>query len=88
VGQVVNIGATQEGSIMALARRVIELTDSTSDIELVPYETAYLNGFEDMPRRVPDTTRIRALTGWTPEKSLDDIILDVARFLREAEGRD
>jgi UDP-glucose 4-epimerase len=88
VGQVVNIGATQEGSIMALARRVIELTDSTSDIELVPYETAYPNGFEDMPRRVPDTTRIRALTGWTPEKSLDDIILDVARFLREAEGRD
>jgi UDP-glucose 4-epimerase len=88
VGKVVNIGATQEGSIMDLAERVIELTDSTSDIVLVPYEEAYANGFEDMPRRVPDTTRIRELTGWAPERSLDDIILDVAHFARETGGRD
>jgi UDP-glucose 4-epimerase len=88
VGRVLNVGATDEISIMALARRVIELTGSQSDIELVSYEKAYPNGFEDMLRRVPDTTRIRELTGWTPELALDDIILDVARFLRENEGRD
>lgn len=81
IGQVFNVGATQECSIINLAKRVIELTGSASDIVLVPYEEAYPNGFEDMPRRVPDTTRIRALTGWAPEKSLDDIILNIARFM-------
>jgi UDP-glucose 4-epimerase len=88
IGQVVNIGATQESSIMSLAKRVIELTDSTSDIVLVPYAVAYSNGYEDMQRRVPDTTRIRELTGWTPEHALDDIILDIAGFLRETGGWD
>ena len=88
VGRVINVGTTTEISIMDLARQVIALTGSSADIVLVPYEEAYPNGFEDMQRRVPDTTRIQTMTGWMPERSLDDIILDIARFLRENEGRD
>jgi UDP-glucose 4-epimerase len=88
VGQVVNIGATQEGSIIALAERVIELTDSTSQIELVPYREAYPNGYEDMRRRVPDIARIHSLTGWKAQRSLDDIILDIAAYMRENRGQD
>jgi len=82
VGTLFNIGATQEISILALAQRIIELLESTSPIAFVPYEQVYAKGFEDMARRVPDTTRIREALGWRPEYSLDDIILDVADSLR------
>ena len=79
VGQVFNIGSTEQVSIMQLAHRVISLTHSSSEIVLVPYEKAYAEGFEDMQRRVPDITRIQQAVGWTAEYSLDEIILDVAR---------
>jgi len=82
VGQVFNIGASEEISILALAQRIIELLESRSQIAFIPYEQVYAKGFEDMARRVPDTTRIRQLINWTPERSLDDIILDVADSLR------
>jgi len=82
VGQVFNIGSTEEISILALAHRIIELLESTSQIDFTPYEEVYAKGFEDMARRVPDTTRIRKAVGWKPERSLDDIILDVANSLR------
>jgi len=82
VGRVFNIGTADEISILSLAQRVIELTGSSSEIAFVPYEVAYAEGFEDMQRRVPDTTRVRQLTGWAPGRSLDDTILDVARALR------
>ena len=78
MGQVFNIGSTQEISILSLAQRVVELLESRSRIDLVPYEQAYAEGFEDMRRRVPDISRIRTLTGWSPRRSLDDIILDIA----------
>lgn len=81
VGRVFNVGATEEISILDLARRVIDLLDSTSEIVLVPYDQVYNAGFEDMARRVPDISRIRQLIGWQPELSLDQIILDVARSL-------
>jgi UDP-glucose 4-epimerase len=55
---------------------VISRSGSTSDIELVGYEQAYANGFEDMRRRVPDTAKLSALTSWTPRRSLDDILDD------------
>jgi UDP-glucose 4-epimerase len=84
VGQVFNIGSTDPISILDLARRVIVLTDSSSDIAFVPYDQAYAEGFEDLARRVPDTTRIQQAVGWKPQFSLDDIILDVARWLTEA----
>ena len=83
VGQVFNVGSTDPISILDLARRIIALTHSASDIVFVPYDQAYAKGFEDMARRVPDTTRIRQTVGWEPQFTLDDIILDVARWLTE-----
>lgn len=73
-GEVFNVGSTHEISILDLARRIIELTASPSPVELVPYEQAYATGFEDMRRRVPDTTKVMDLTGWRPTRSLDDIL--------------
>jgi UDP-glucose 4-epimerase len=77
-GQVYNVGARGEISIKDLAVKVIELTGSTSEIVLVPYEQAYEVGFEDMQRRRPDTTKVHALLGWEPTRDLTDIINDVA----------
>ena len=76
-GQVFNIGGTEEITIRDLAERVREHTGSSSEIVLVPYEQAYEAGFEDVRRRVPDTSKIHALTGWTPRRGLADIIDDV-----------
>ena len=77
-GNVFNVGATKEISILDLARRVIAVTGSRSEIRFTPYDTAYGKGFEDMYRRVPDTTKIHALVGWSPSRSLEDMIGDVA----------
>jgi UDP-glucose 4-epimerase len=82
VGRVFNIGSNEEISILALAQRVVELLESTSQITFVPYEQVYAKGFEDMARRVPDTQRIQEVVGWRPRHLLDDIILDVAQSLR------
>ncbi|MGI5156865.1 NAD-dependent epimerase/dehydratase family protein [Microbispora sp. CA-102843] len=76
VGQTFNIGSGDEVSILELAKLVTELTGSTSGIDLVPYAEAYGTGFEDMTRRVPDTTRLRELTGWVPRRTLDDILVE------------
>jgi len=81
-GNLYNIGATTPISILDLAKRVIELTESSSEIVFVPYEKAYPEGFEDMQRRQPDTSRLHQLTGWAPEHELDDIILDIANWLK------
>jgi UDP-glucose 4-epimerase len=67
---------------MDLAKRVIAATESDSEITLVPYEEAYEAGFEDMARRIPDTARIRELLGWTPTRTLDEILDDVIRHHR------
>jgi UDP-glucose 4-epimerase len=63
--------------MLELARRVAALVGSESRIELVPYEDAYEAGFEDVPRRVPDITLIRDLTGWQPTRTLDDILTEI-----------
>ena len=76
-GNVFNLGSSDEISINELAARVIDLTGSSSQIRKVPYSEAYEEGFEDMSRRVPNTSRVRDLIGWTPERSLDDIIIRV-----------
>ena len=83
VGQVYNIGSQELVSILELARRVIELTGSRSEIRFLSYDEAYEQGFEDMRRRCPDTAKLNALTGWTPRFVLDDIIRDVACDLRK-----
>ena len=84
VGQIFNIGSTDEVSILQLARRVIELTGSASQIQLVPYDMAYETGFEDMARRIPDLTRVKSLIGYQQTVGLDEIISRIAAHLREA----
>jgi UDP-glucose 4-epimerase len=82
IGEVFNIGNGHEVSIMRLAELVKEQTGSKSEIVLVPYDKAYEAGFEDMPRRVPDLAKIRALIGYEPKVQLDEIIAKVIEFFR------
>jgi UDP-glucose 4-epimerase len=81
-GEVFNIGSTEELSILDLAERVRAATSSSSEITLVPYEEAYEEGFEDMQRRIPDTSKLRGLIGWSPTKDLDQILADVIESQR------
>ena len=81
-GEVYNVGSSEEITIRDLALRVIALTRSGSDISLIPYEEAFEDGFEDMYRRVPDTRKVHELIGWRADRTLDEIILDVARHHR------
>jgi len=82
VGQVFNVGATEEITIHDLAKRVIHLTGSQSVIRLVPYDEAYAPGFEDMMRRVPSIDKLAALTGYRPVHSLDDTLRRVIEHER------
>jgi UDP-glucose 4-epimerase len=82
VGQVFNIGNMGEVTIADLAARVKELTGSCSPIHYIPYDQAYEAGFEDMPRRVPDISKIRAFMGYEPKLQLDDIIRSVIEHMR------
>jgi UDP-glucose 4-epimerase len=79
-GEVFNIGAQEEISMLSLADRVRALTGSESDVVLVPYDEAYEEGFEDMPRRVPDISKIEAAVGWTPTRTLNEILGDVVSW--------
>ena len=81
-GRVFNIGSTEETTIMQLALRVRSAAGSSSEITTVPYDEAYEAGFEDMLRRIPDTTRIAGLLGWEPTRDLDAILSDVIDFHR------
>ena len=73
-GRVFNVGSTEEITIENLARRIIDLTGSTSPIERLSYEQAYGRPFDDMLRRLPDLTRIRQAIGWRPTTRLDEIL--------------
>jgi len=85
VGDVFNIGSTSEMTIGNLAVRVKEMTNSGSAIRYVPYDEAYEAGFEDMPRRVPDISKIHSLIGFTPKMGMDDIIRSVVEHMRQGE---
>ncbi len=80
-GEVFNIGGAEEISIRELARRVIEVLGSTSEIESVPYVEAYAPGFDDMRRRKPNVEKLAATTGFRPATTLRDIILKTAQTL-------
>jgi len=82
VGEVFNIGNTGEISIRDLADRVKAATGSRSPIQLIPYDQAYEEGFEDMPRRVPDLSKLRHLIGYEPTVALDEIIERVIEHFR------
>lgn len=80
VGKVFNVGSNEEITILGLAERVKKLTQSKSEIVFLPYDEAYEEGFEDMPRRVPDIAKIGALIGFRPEMKLDGILSSVIDF--------
>lgn len=82
-GQVFNVGGTEEVTIAELAQRVKVAAESRSELQFVPYEVAYAKGFEDMRRRMPDTGKLRALCGWQPAMSLDQIIREMVAKLRQ-----
>ena len=78
IGEVYNLGGIGEISITDLAKRVISLTNSKSEVKYISYEDAYPTGFEDMERRVPDISKIQSVIDWAPKRNLDQIIYDVA----------
>ena len=83
IGQVFNIGNGREITITDLAEKVRTLTGSSSDIVRIPYDQAYESGFEDMPRRVPDISKIAALIGYAPTVELDEILARVIESFRQ-----
>lgn len=86
IGEVYNIGSSEEVSMNTLAERIRKLTSSESEIVHIPYSEAYEEGFEDMPRRVPDTSKIHALLGFRPETSLDSILESVISYHSGRQG--
>jgi UDP-glucose 4-epimerase len=78
INEVYNVGGDGEISMTDLAVKVIEATRSESTIEYIPYEQAYVAGFEDMQRRVPDIAKVKKAIGWSPQRDLTQIISDVA----------
>jgi UDP-glucose 4-epimerase len=84
IGRAFNIGSSEETTILDLAERVVERAESTSAIRFVPFEDAYEDGFEELGRRVPDTTAVRELLGWRPTRPIEVAIDDVLAYQREA----
>ena len=82
-GQVMNLGNSEEVTIKELAEKAIQMTGSASEIQYIPYEEAYGEGFEDMQRRVPSLEKAKRLIGYQPTRTLDDIINDVAEEFRD-----
>jgi UDP-glucose 4-epimerase len=90
VGQVFNVGSTEEVTILELARKVLAMASGQQGAQrrrrepilFVPYEQAYAAGFEDMQRRLPDISKIRQTTGWRPKLSLDETLEDITHGLR------
>src|SRR5260370_32290656 len=83
IGEVINVGNTEEITIEALAHRVKERTGSSSPIDYVPYDQAYEPGFHDMMRRVPSVEKLHALNGFRPPTPLNNIIHRVSTFFQQ-----
>lgn len=81
-GEIYNVGSEERISIQALAERVLALTGSSSEIEYVAYDDVYGIGIEDMLHRIPSTAKLRAAVGWSPERTLEDILAGVLDFER------
>ena len=82
IGDIFNVGSTEEITIEELANLVKKITQSDSKIAYIPYDDAYEEGFEDMRKRVPDITKIHNLTGFKPTTNIDGIIKSVIEYLR------
>src|SRR5215813_3770915 len=87
IGEVVNIGGTQEVSILHLAEFIKDKTGSSSEIKVLPYSEVYPQDFEDMQRRVPSTDKLKQLIGYTPGMKLDQILDDTLNYYRGGTGR-
>ncbi|WP_214325879.1 NAD-dependent epimerase/dehydratase family protein [Nonomuraea sediminis] len=83
IGQTFNIGSNEEVTILELAKQIGEMCGSNAGVRMVPYHEAYEPGFEDMMRRVPDTSKLRGLTGWVPQRNLRDILTDTISAARQ-----
>lgn len=88
VGKVFNLGTNEEITINDLAQKVKGLVNPAAEIEHIPYEQAYEEGFEDMQRRVPDIARISRAIGFSPSKSIDEILKITSDYIRNALNRD
>ena len=82
IGEVINVGGLEEISMLDLAQKIIDMTGSTSTIQLIPYADAFGKDFEDMQRRVPSTEKLEQVTGFAPDKSLDFILSKVIRYIK------
>ena len=82
IGEAFNVGGEGEISIKDLAQKVIDITGSKSEIKYISYQSAYPQGFDEMMRRVPDTSKLRSYTGWSPKRNLDEIINDIQISLK------
>jgi UDP-glucose 4-epimerase len=80
VGDVFNVGGTEEISILELAERIKAVTGSSSPVGLIPYHDVFGDQYEDTLRRVPDTTKIDQLLGWKPQRDLDGIIKRIVEY--------
>ena len=88
VGEVFNVGNTKEITINALAELIKRMTGSKSEIIHIPYDRAYEKGFEDMPRRVPDISKIQRLVGYEPSVDLEGILERIIRWFRSSEQQE
>src|SRR5262245_23002448 len=86
IGEVINVGGTEEVSILQLAERVKARAESTSEIKLLPYSEVYPKDFEDMQRRVPSTDKLKQLISYTPNMKLDQILDDTINYYRSGTG--
>ena len=86
IGQPFNIGCTTEVTIQELATEVVRMTGSDSRIRHVPYDEAYGDGFEELGRRMPDTSRLEGLTGWRARHTIEQAIADIIDFERSGES--
>ena len=86
IGQAFNIGSTNEITITELAQKVIKLTNSTSEIIYKKHSEVFGNHFDEPQRRVPDISKIKKVVGWQPKKSLDEVIIEIAEYLKANEA--
>ena len=82
IGQAFNIGSTNEITITDLAQKVIKLTDSKSEIVYKKHAEVFGDNFEEPQRRVPDTSKIKKVVGWQPKTNLDEVIFEIAEYLK------
>jgi UDP-glucose 4-epimerase len=82
IGEVFNVGAEEEITILELAKKIIDLTHSKSEIEMVPYNKVFKGDFEDMPRRMPCLDKVKKYVGYNPRTTLDEILSKVASYIR------